>query len=131
MTLFPVSYRDADGRRLHGGNDYVVHFASGQFPRARNWRISLYDLDGFFCENDVRRYGIGNFADGLLLNADDSLTLYIQHASPGMMKEPNWLPAPLAEFFLVLRLYQPDERVWRGVHGIPAVKKVSREFVVI
>jgi hypothetical protein len=27
-------------------------------------------------------------------NADNSITLYIQHVSPGKDKESNWLPAP-------------------------------------
>ncbi|MEX1353173.1 MAG: DUF1214 domain-containing protein [Desulfobacterales bacterium] len=27
-------------------------------------------------------------------DADDGITLYLQHESPGKDKEPNWLPAP-------------------------------------
>ena len=41
--------------------------------------------------------------------ADGSLTLYIQRDSPGKDKEPNWLPAPNGEIFIVMRLYWPKE----------------------
>ena len=51
-------------------------------------------------------------APGLVAYAPDgSLTIYMQHESPGPDKEANWLPAPEGEFRLALRLYIPDKRV--------------------
>jgi len=41
------------------------------------------------------------------MNADGSLTLYIQKDSPGKDKEANWLPAPNDTIYLVMRLYWP------------------------
>ncbi len=121
-TIVPIAYHDADGDRLHGKNDYVLRFSDGKLPPARHWRISLYDVNGFFCENSLWRYGIGNVGNGFLLNMDYSLTLYIQHASPGPLRETVWLPAPRTEFFILLRMHQPDARK-RGAYCIPSIYK--------
>ena len=59
-------------------------------------------------------------AEKLQSNADGSLTLYIEHDSPGKDKEVNWLPAPAEGFFMVMRLYQPEERMYRGEYIIPS-----------
>jgi hypothetical protein len=54
----------------------------------------------------------------LKLDLDGGLTLYIQHTSPGKDLESNWLPAPNAPFFAVLRLYWPKmealEEQWKA-----------------
>jgi hypothetical protein len=42
-------------------------------------------------------------------DAAGSLMLYIQKASPGKDKEPNWLPAPNGTIYLVMRLYWPKD----------------------
>ena len=40
-------------------------------------------------------------------DADGSLTLYIQHDSPGKERESNWLPAVGGPFMMFLRLFWP------------------------
>jgi len=122
--LIPMVRVDANGQPLDGHLKYTLDFAAGQLPPARYWRISMYDLDGFFTSNQIRRYGIGNMAEKLEPNPDGSLTLYIQHGSPGQAKEVNWLPAPEAGFFLMMRLYQPEEKMYRGQFIVPPLKRV-------
>ncbi len=85
----------------------------------------MYDLDGFFTGNPIRRYGIGNMAEKLELNPDQSLTLYIQRNSPGVEKEVNWLPAPKAGFFLMMRMYQLEERMYRANYILPALQRLQ------
>jgi hypothetical protein len=120
--LFPIARNDEIGQPLSGERRYRLHFAAGQLPPARYWRISMYDLEGFFIDNPIRRYGIGNMAEKLQTNSDGSLTLYIQRASPGMEKEVNWLPAPKEGFFLMMRMYQPEERMYRGDYIVPPLQ---------
>jgi hypothetical protein len=122
--LYPTARDDETGQPLSGANKYELHFPKGQLPPARYWRVSIYDLEGFFISNPANRFGIGNMAEKLQSNSDGSLTLYIQHDSPGKDKEVNWLPAPAEGFFMVMRLYQPEERMYRGEYIIPSVKKV-------
>jgi hypothetical protein len=40
-------------------------------------------------------------------NSDGFLDLYVQNASLGAGKEPNWLAAPRGAFSLIMRLYAP------------------------
>ena len=63
-------------------------------------------------ENPINRYSIGDRAVNLKYAEDGSLTLYIQHKSPGQDKEPNWLPAPDAPFALALRIFWPYEKLF-------------------
>ncbi len=61
-------------------------------------------------------------------NDDGSLTLYVQHESPGKDKEANWLPAPADKFILMLRLYWPkdkDPTILNGSWKPPAVKQAK------
>jgi hypothetical protein len=122
--LYPMARTDGDGQPLSGKSRYVLHFPPGQLPPARYWRISMYDIEGFFTNNAINRYGIGNMAETLQPDADGGLTITIQHESPGKDKEANWLPAPAEPFFMVMRLYQPDERMYRGEYTVPPVANV-------
>jgi hypothetical protein len=53
-------------------------------------------------------------AETLEPDADGGLTLLIQHDSPSANRETNWLPAPAEGFFLIMRMYQPEERCTAG-----------------
>jgi hypothetical protein len=123
--IFPFGRTDADGRPLHGSNTYLLRFPPGQLPPARYWRITMYDLAGFLVGNPINRFGIGNMAETLRPDPDGGLTILIQHDSPGAEQEINWLPAPADGFFMALRMYQPEERMYRGEYTVPAVSKTN------
>jgi hypothetical protein len=99
-AVYPLNMGDADGKPLIGANQYVLHFAQNEIPPAQAfWSVTLYDEHGFPTANDLKRNAIGD-RDALKFNADGSVDLYIQHASPGAEKESNWLPAPAGDFNL-------------------------------
>jgi len=123
--LFPMVRIDVNGQPLTGKPKYRLHFPAGQLPPAHYWRISMYDLDGFFVGNPLRRYGIGNMAEKVKPNPDGSLTIYIQNESPGKAKEVNWLPTPKEGFFLMMRMYQPEEKMYRGAYVLPPLQEVK------
>ena len=83
----------------------------------------MYGIEGFFTDNPINRYGIGDMAEKLQPDADGGLTITIQRDSPGKDKEANRLPAPAEGFFMVMRLYQPEERMYRGEYIVPPVRK--------
>ena len=105
-NFFNFAYTDADDEPLHGENRYIIRFEAGALPPVDAfWSITMYDHPaGFLVENPLDRYQIGTY-DEMQYHEDGSLTIYVQHDSPGEDKESNWLPAPNAPFYLCLRLY--------------------------
>lgn len=123
-AVYPLNIADADGKPLNGANRYVLHFDKDQIPPAKAfWSVTLYDEDGFPSSNDLNRSAIGD-RDAFNFNADGSLDLYFQHASPGPENESNWLPAPAGDFNLTMRLYAPDAEVLDGRWAPPAVRRL-------
>jgi hypothetical protein len=124
-AVYPASAKDADGNPYTGANKYVLHFDKGQTPPVHGfWSLTMYNNDGYFIENPINRYAIGN-RNPLKFNADSSVDLYFQNKSPGKDKESNWLPAPPGPFNLMLRMYWPAEEFLSGNWTPPAVKKVN------
>jgi hypothetical protein len=122
-AVYPSSAKDADGNPYTGSNKYVLHFAKGQTPPVHGfWSLTMYDNDGFFIENPINRYAIGD-RNPLKYNADSSVDLYFQNKTPGKDKENNWLPAPAGSFNLMLRMYWPAEEFLSGNWTPPAVTK--------
>jgi hypothetical protein len=108
-----------------GTNRYVLTFAKGQTPPADTfWSITLYDQDGFRAPNRLNRFSLGD-RDKLRFDADGSLTIYIQHESPGADKESNWLPAPEIAFDMIMRAYSPRPEIASGEWVPPLVKQVK------
>jgi hypothetical protein len=112
VSLYPTTYVDGTGQKLTGANKYTVTFAKGHMPPVNPlafWSITMYTIDNglWFYPNPLNKLTVSP-RDELKCNADGSLTLYIQHESPGQEKQANWLPAPEGPFALTLRLYWPN-----------------------
>jgi hypothetical protein len=124
-AVYPLGYVDGDGQPMDGTNDYVLHFDPDELPPANAfWSLTLYDNEGFQVANSLNRFAIGD-RDPLTYNADGSLDLYIQQASPGPDKESNWLPAPAGPYNLTARLYWPKPAVLDGSWSPPAVRRAG------
>lgn len=116
---------DGNGRRLSGANRYVVHFAKGQLPPVNAfWSLTMYNDRQFFVANPIHRFAIGD-RDHLKFDSDGSLTLYVQHDSPGPEAESNWLPAPAENFNIILRLYWPKEEIVEERWAPPGIEPAS------
>jgi nitrite reductase/ring-hydroxylating ferredoxin subunit len=103
----------------------TLHFTESEIPPVSAfWSVTLYDKDGFPTANALNRNAIGD-RDALTVNADGSLDLYIQNESPGADKEANWLPAPIGDFNLTMRLYAPKLEVLHGRWAPPPVKRLQ------
>jgi hypothetical protein len=110
-AAYPMSREDATGAVLDTGkHDYTLTFPAGEMPPVNAfWSVTMYDgKTQLLIENPINRYLINSpMLPGMKKNADGSLTLHIQKASPGKDKEANWLPAPDGPVYLVMRLYWP------------------------
>ena len=95
----------------------------------------MYDrVTNYTAPNPINRYHLADYND-LKKNADGSITLYLQTASPGPDLASNWLPAPPGPFYLILRNYAPGpdlpeqlkhRATFQGPPGSPACSGMRR-----
>lgn len=104
-----------------GSKSTILHFPPGQLPPAKFfWSLTLYTLpDRFLYANSLKRYSIGDRTKGLVYGKDKSLTIYLDHTSPGADKEANWLPTPEGKYSLVGRIYGPSTKAINGKWNLP------------
>jgi hypothetical protein len=123
-AYYPSVFKDGDGKVLDGSSGkYTITFSKGQTPPVGAfWSITMYDAKKrLMVKNSINRYKIGS-ADKLATEKDGSTAIYIQADSPGKDKESNWLPAPKAPFYMLMRMYLPKIEVLNGQYEIPGVK---------
>jgi hypothetical protein len=124
-AIYPTSEGPSITSKYTGEKKYVMHFKKGELPPVNGfWSLTMYDKDYFFVHNPINRHSI-SARQNLKANADGSVDLYIQNASPGPDKESNWLPAPKDQFILMMRMYWPKEEFINGTWKVPQVKAVE------
>ena len=108
IAIYPLAQTDMNLQTLTGAKSYVLHVPAGALPPVKGfWSLTMYDPNGFFVPNPLRRYVI-NDRSKLRHNADGSIDLYVQQAEPSNPAQVrNWLPAPAGNFRLIWRLYDP------------------------
>jgi hypothetical protein len=124
-AIYPLNLGDSTGQALDGTHAYVLHFDKNDLPPVDAfWSVTLYDAEGFQVPNAQNRFALSSWMP-FSYNADGSLDLYFQNASPGPQKEANWLPAPKGPFNLTMRLYAPKSDALTGKWNPPAVTRVD------
>jgi DNA sulfur modification protein DndE len=85
-----------------------VTFVPPPFKEPAFWSATMYDWkNNYTVENPINRYSLGS-DDPLKMNADGTVTLYMQSTSPGKDKESNWLPTQKSgRWYILLRSYSP------------------------
>jgi hypothetical protein len=134
-AAYPFGRTDGEGRPLDGSQaNYTITFPPGQLPPVHAfWSVTMYDgKTQLLIENPLGRYLVNSpMLPAMKKNADGSLTIYVQHASPGAERESNWLPAPNGPIYLVMRLYWPKTEppsllpIGKGTWQPPPVVRVA------
>lgn len=123
-AIYLVAKVDAYDHPLSGSQEYVIRFRKNEIPPVKGfWSLTMYSTDYYFIDNSLHRFSISS-REKLKYNSDGSLDIYIQRKSPGKEKEPNWLPSPDEQFILMLRLYWPEESLFKGTWEPPVVQRV-------
>ena len=121
--------KDSDNEYLDGSKHcYILKFDKNYLPPSNVfWSVTMYKLpEHLLVSNPIKRYLINSpMFPGLEKDPDGGLTIYMQKDSPGHGKECNWLPAPNAPFFIVVRLYWPVGEQEIDLHE-PLVMKLDK-----
>jgi hypothetical protein len=67
----------------------------------------------------------GDRTPGIVKAADGSLTIYVQADKPAGVGAANWLPAPKAPFYVILRTYGPKPEMLDGSFKIPPMTRTN------
>jgi len=125
-AFYPSCFVDSYGEYPDASeHNYVLWFSAESIPPVEPlgfWSITMYDVDQYLIKNPINRYSIGDRSN-LSFNEDGSLTIYIQHESPGASREPNWLPAPSGCFSVMLRMYLPSPEALDPLYCPPPLQK--------
>lgn len=115
---------DADGEPLWGHHRYALRFPPRQLPPVRGfWSVAMYNARDAV-DNPIDRHAISSRRQ-LTVARDGSITIYIQHTSPGSARDANWLPVLHDHFHLVLRLYWPKHDVLTGSWTPPPIARLG------
>lgn len=124
-AMYPIRSTDAEGAVLNGANRYVIKFDSAP-PVNAFWSLTMYNAgDKMLVANPINRYKVGSGTQPLKPAADGSITIPIQSDRPDGAHAENWLPAPKGDFYVILRLYQPTDRILSGAYQLPQLRKVA------
>ncbi|MUV15144.1 DUF1254 domain-containing protein [Noviluteimonas gilva] len=133
-AIYFIRGTDAQGDVLFGRYRYTMTFPKYGLPpvdRARGgfWSLSMYDQDNFMLATSPNgRHNIGTVnldASELKFAADGSLTLHLSHAPPtDADAQANWLPAPDAQFALIVRTYVPKAELIDKHYTLPDVQRM-------
>ncbi len=122
-AMYWWTHSDGASHTLSGQHDYIMHFPAGQLPpNDAFWSLTMGDARNHYVPNPIHRYSVGDHS-GLAQNPDGSVDIYIQRIAPAG-HESNWLPAPVGEFILWLRVYIPGQAILDGEYKVPPVDKV-------
>jgi hypothetical protein len=125
-ALYPILMTASDGQKPDCTTKrYTLTFAKDALPPVNAfWSVTMYDgKTQLLVANPINRYLINSpMLRNLKRDEDGSLTLHLQHDSPGPELEANWLPAPAGPIYVVMRLYWPKEAALNGQWKPPALK---------
>ena len=128
-AIYPTYLADSEGAPLNTAeNEYTLTFQNGELPPVKAfWSLTMYDgKTQLFIHNPLDRYLLNSSMEGNFVYGDDgSLTLYIQKDPPGPELEANWLPAPDGPFYVVMRLYGPEDAALNGEWINPPLVKID------
>jgi hypothetical protein len=128
-AIYPTYLVDASGAPFDASqNKYTLTFKKGEFPPVTAfWSLTMYDgKTQLLIDNPLDRYLLNSpMMEQFVFNDDGSLTLYVQKESPGQDLQSNWLPAPDGPFYVVMRLYGPEQKVLEGKWVSPPLVKAE------
>jgi hypothetical protein len=121
---YPGAFRDKDGDFLDGGKSYTLHLPPN-VPAANFWSVTLYDALTASGLDNGQPFPSLNSMDKLTSNADGSFDLRFGPDAPADAGK-NWMrTVPGKGYFVLLRLYSPQQTFFDQTWKPGDVEKVN------
>ncbi|MGL6313505.1 DUF1254 domain-containing protein [Vibrio sp. WXL103] len=125
-AMYPVRFIDSEGEQLSGEHRYVIRFEE-EPPVDAFWSLTAYGTqDRALVATQDGRHKIDPDMAAFTKRADGSFEIPLQFEQPTGEFAGNWMPAPEGDFYIIFRLYQPQERIMSGDYVLPQVVKVDK-----
>jgi len=112
---------------LNGRHTYTMRFPKDDLPYSHVkyfWSLTCVDATNLSVVPNAHKRCVLNSHSPMELADDGSLTLYLGPHKPSHAPEPNWLPTPVGQsYVLTWRSYGPDEATLSGRWFPPAITR--------
>jgi len=124
-SAYVLSMRDAKGKLLSGKGVYKLRVPA-TVPARDFWSVIAYSKKTkAFIYNDIDRVGLSSYdKQSLKMNDDGSVDIYFGETAPKGL-ESNWIPTAGEDFFLIFRLYGPEDPFFDKSFKLPDVERLN------
>jgi len=122
-----VAFGNGIARSIDGSDTYTLNFPKGDHPDSHVkyfWSITCLDAENLRVVPNPRHRFLLNSHSRFEMGNDGSLTLYFAPEKPADAPDPNWLPTPPRQpYVLTWRSYGPDPFTVSGQWFPPPLKR--------
>ncbi|MEZ6073194.1 MAG: DUF1214 domain-containing protein [Pirellulales bacterium] len=122
-TFYLTGLRTKDGELMNGTDTYKLTVPADT-PAKDFWSVIVYSMKSKGFVENVDRVGLSSLElPKMMKNADGSVDVYFAPNAPKDF-ESNWIPTG-EDFFLLFRLYGPDEALFNKQWTLPDIEQVN------
>lgn len=123
-TVYLKTEVGSDGKKINGSNGkkYKIHFKAPNVSQF--WSFTVYGSDDrLMAHNEMNRHSRGDRT--LKPGADGMYTIELSSDEKANANNPNYLPIPNKDCYIILRMYEPDKAIQDGKYPMPVVQVVK------
>ncbi|MEM7022505.1 MAG: DUF1214 domain-containing protein [Pseudomonadota bacterium] len=123
------AFEDRRGAQLNARarSCYVLTFPRRRIPEAKRfWSVTAYLPESItLVPNDAEKYVVASYTPGLETGPDGSISIYMTPELPSTIPAANWLPVPIGQFNVILRVYGPEGSVANNTFVPPGIESLG------
>jgi hypothetical protein len=123
-SMYLATYADSAGKPLSGDGSYRLRLPPN-VPAAQFWALTVYDAETCGFIRNSPKIEVNSYQEGVAVNADGSIDLYIGHSAPAA-GAANWVAlTPGRPWFPFLRFYGPKPALFDQSWRAPDIERVG------
>ncbi|WP_413580754.1 DUF1254 domain-containing protein [Bdellovibrio sp. HCB288] len=121
-SVYLKADKGSDGKNINGSGGKAYRIQLKAPDVSQFWSFTVYGSDNrLMAHNELNRHSRG---DRTLKPGKDGLYT-IELASKGSADNPNYLPIPEKDAYIVMRLYGPSKEIQKGSYKFPNIEVVE------